>query len=83
MNVCVCVCVCVAESDNSITLLTGIRLVTYYGATDIQEATALTYRNNRIDIYSNSWGPHDNGYSVGGPGQLARRAFETGVKKVH
>ena len=28
-------------------------------ATDAQEASALGYQNNYIDVYSNSWGPSD------------------------
>ena len=42
----------------------GIRLLSFYGTTDIQEATALNFKYNNIDIYSNSWGPHDTGYTV-------------------
>ena len=60
----------------------GIRLLSFYGTTDIQEATALNFKYNNIDIYSNSWGPHDTGYTVQRPGQLANRAFEMGVEKV-
>ena len=58
-------------------------MLSYFGATDIQEATAFNHKYNRIDIYSNSWGPPDTGYAVQGPKQLASRAFEMGIKKVY
>ncbi|KAG8440740.1 hypothetical protein GDO86_006470 [Hymenochirus boettgeri] len=49
--------------------------------TDVVEAKSLGVRPDYIDIYSSSWGPDDDGKTVDGPGPLARKAFEDGVKK--
>ena len=47
--------------------------------TDAVEAKSLSLNNQHIDIYSASWGPDDDGKTVDGPGNLASRAFITGV----
>ncbi len=60
----------------------GLRLLTDHGTTDIQESTALNYKYDEIDIYSNSWGPSDTGFTVSGPGLLTKMALENGVTKV-
>ena len=60
----------------------GLRLITGVGATDVQEATALSYKNNVIQIYSNSWGPDDDGMTVSGPGLLLNMAFQNSVMSV-
>lgn len=49
---------------------------------DIVEAGSLSLKPNYIDIYSNSWGPKDDGATVDGPGTLAKKAFVEGVTKV-
>ncbi|KAI0989066.1 hypothetical protein GJ496_003756 [Pomphorhynchus laevis] len=46
---------------------------------DRVEAASLSFRPDRIDIYSASWGPDDNGKVVDGPGRLAKKAFEEGA----
>ena len=57
--------------------LVGYRLL---GAeTDANEADALTRNNNLIDIYSNSWGPSDDGRRLEAPGPLTESAMESGV----
>ena len=48
----------------------GIRLIGKTGITDIQVANALSHLNNDIHIYSNSWGPTDDGMTVQGPGTV-------------
>jgi len=48
--------------------------------TDALEAKALSFNRDHIDIYSASWGPDDDGNTVDGPGTLASRALEEGVK---
>ncbi len=64
--------------------LAGIRLIGG-AATDAQEASALTYQNNNQgglgtnSIYSNSWGPNDDGATLEGPGTLAKAALLSGV----
>ena len=62
-------------------LTAGIALL---GAgTDMNEASSLTFANNIVDIYSNSWGPSDDGVTVGGPGMLTTMALEAGVTEVY
>lgn len=46
------------------------------------EASALGHLQQDIDIYSNSWGPTDNGVLVDGPGPLTRAVMENGIKTV-
>ena len=50
--------------------------------TDLVEATALSFNRDYIDIYSASWGPDDDGKTVDGPGFLALKAIEDGIKYV-
>jgi subtilisin-like proprotein convertase family protein len=58
--------------------LAGIRLIA--GPVDDQtEALALSYKNQDIDIYSNSWGPFDDGQRLEGPGPLTRAALQDSV----
>ena len=47
---------------------------------DAVEARALSLNPQHIDIYSASWGPEDDGKTVDGPGPLAKKAFEKGIK---
>ncbi|NP_001086467.1 proprotein convertase subtilisin/kexin type 6 L homeolog precursor [Xenopus laevis] len=58
----------------------GIRMLDG-DVTDVVEAKSLGVRPDYIDIYSSSWGPDDDGKTVDGPGPLARKAFEDGIKK--
>ena len=50
--------------------------------TDAVESSALGYQYNYVDVYSNSWGPPDNGYYVRGPGYLTSNTLENGVTRV-
>ncbi|XP_076465280.1 neuroendocrine convertase 1-like [Babylonia areolata] len=52
----------------------GIRLLDGT-ITDRLEAAALSFRNDYIDVYSMSWGPTDDGKTVGGPLTLAEEAM--------
>ena len=70
MNGYVCVC-----------LIPGILLLGR-GQDDIAESRALSHENDIIDIYSNSWGPFDDGFRVEGPLALAKRTFKEGTQKV-
>jgi hypothetical protein len=38
--------------------------------------------NFRVDIFSASWGPNDDGKTVEGPGRMALTALINGVTKV-
>ncbi len=47
--------------------------------TDAQEAAAFGWQNNNIDIYSNSWGPDDDGLRLEGPGPLTLAAIQNAI----
>ncbi|MAJ19226.1 MAG: hypothetical protein CMA06_05240 [Euryarchaeota archaeon] len=55
--------------------LAGSTLIACW-AGDSTEADALSFENDDIDIYSNSWGPSDDGSTLAGPGPLTLAAFE-------
>lgn len=59
--------------------VTGIRLIAMPTA-DYEEAIALSHKSNDIDIYSNSWGPYDDGSSLETPGRVTQEMFERQVK---
>ena len=46
------------------------------GSPDSMEADALSFENDGVDIYSNSWGPSDNGQTLSAPGPLTMAALE-------
>ncbi len=50
--------------------------------TDAMEASALTFNNQYIDVYSCCWGPPDDGDNFKKPHPLTAEALETGVKEV-
>nr|CAD7587377.1 unnamed protein product [Timema genevievae] len=58
----------------------GVRLLDGF-VNDRVEGTALGYAYDKVDIYSASWGPNDDGKTVEGPGTLALEAIERGVKE--
>ena len=64
-----------------ISIHAGILLIAF-GQTDVTEAKALGYRDDVIQIYSNSWGPQDTGFLVEGPDKLTKRALAAGVQEV-
>lgn len=51
--------------------------------TDMLEAEALNHALDLVDVYSNSWGPTDDGKTLEGPGKLTLMALEKGVKEVN
>jgi subtilisin-like proprotein convertase family protein/subtilisin family serine protease len=57
--------------------LAGIRLLASE-VSDADEANALSYKRDQIDIYSNSWGPSD-GNGPEAPGPLTVEALESNV----
>ena len=59
----------------------GIR-VDLGSSSDVLEAQSLGYKNNYIQIYSNSWGPADYGFFVSGPDTLLQQTFKNGVAEV-
>ena len=65
--------------------LSGIRLIadscTSSFTQDESKAYALNHRLDAVDIYTNSWGPVDDGKSLGEIGPLALSALETGISE--
>jgi subtilisin-like proprotein convertase family protein len=55
--------------------LIGIRLIED-AIDDSQIADALSYQRNITDIYSNSWGPFDDGSTLEGPGPITLAALQ-------
>ena len=47
-----------------------------------QEASALHFRSDVIQIYSNSYGPADDGFTVAGPGPDSLKAIQIGINNV-
>jgi len=58
--------------------IAGHRLIAC-GFSDSTSADALSYDNDDIDIYSNSWGPFDSGNILEGPGPITIAAIEDSV----
>ena len=56
--------------------LVGMRLIAAT-VTDAQEAEAMAYLPDLIQIKSNSWGPDDTGMVLEGPGPLTLAAFQS------
>jgi len=48
---------------------------------DTLEGRALSHALDKVDIFSSSWGPNDDGETVEGPGRLASLALEKGVRE--
>ena len=65
----------------SIRVSPALRLISAPGGTDVDEADALSWRSEEVDIYSNSWGPEDSGTAVMGPGELLEMVFETSTRE--
>ncbi|KAK7204276.1 pheromone processing endoprotease Kex2 [Myxozyma melibiosi] len=58
----------------------GIRILSKE-ISDADEALALNFAMQDIDIYSCSWGPPDDGKAMDAPGVLIKRAMVNGVEK--
>jgi len=58
--------------------LAGLRLIAGW-PTDQDEADALTFKNQQIDVYSNSWGAPDAADNLEAPGRLTLAAMANGV----
>ncbi|MBE9041211.1 S8 family serine peptidase [Oscillatoriales cyanobacterium LEGE 11467] len=58
--------------------IAGFRLVDA-PTSDLDEANALSYKSQEIDIYNNSWGPTDDARRLEGPGPLTLAALENGT----
>lgn len=60
---------------------TGVKVLGR-GATNLAEARALNHKVDTFDIYSNSWGPNDDGATMELIGALGAKAIEKGVTEV-
>ena len=60
--------------------LAGLLLIAC-STTDVRESNSLSHERQNIDIYSNSWGPYDDGKRVEAPGPLMLAAFEDDVSQ--
>ena len=58
--------------------IAGHRLIAC-GFSDSTSADAVSFDNNDIDIYSNSWGPFDSGNILDGPGPITIAAIEESI----
>ncbi|XP_050441941.1 neuroendocrine convertase 1-like [Adelges cooleyi] len=47
--------------------------------TDVRESNALKHRYDIVDIYSNSWGPSDNGYFMEHISDFAKESLSLGI----
>eukprot|EP01095_Lingulamoeba_sp_RSL-Kostka_P016267 TRINITY_DN78_c7_g1_i1.p1 TRINITY_DN78_c7_g1~~TRINITY_DN78_c7_g1_i1.p1 ORF type:complete len:576 (+),score=248.43 TRINITY_DN78_c7_g1_i1:14-1741(+) len=59
----------------------GVRVLAKMTVTDYEEAEAITYARDEVDVYSNSWGPYDDGETLEGPGPLVLDAIEDSINK--
>lgn len=57
-----------------LSMLAGLRLIAE-PVSDAIEAHGLSYSDADISVYSNSWGPQDDGQRLDGPGPLTQRAM--------
>jgi len=58
----------------------GVRMLDG-SVTDLLEGKAMAHAVDKVDVYSASWGPSDNGKTVEGPGKMASLALEKGIKE--
>lgn len=49
---------------------------------DVIEAKAVNHALDKVQIYSGSWGPQDNGQALDGPGHLTSLALHRGITHV-
>jgi subtilisin family serine protease len=56
--------------------LVGMRINLEVGTTDLDEAEAMTWKKDQIEIKSNSWGPSDDGYTLKAPDSLMAAALK-------
>jgi len=59
----------------------GIRMLDQPYMTDLIEANSMGHEPQRIDIYSASWGPTDDGRTVDGPRNYTMRAIVRGINE--
>ena len=62
-------------------IIQGVRMLDGK-ATDALEASSLGFQLQYVDIFSNCWGPKDDGKTFGKPGPLAAKALKRGAEMV-
>ena len=62
-------------------LFAGVRILDKE-LTDALKAKGLGFRQDYVDIYSNSWGPDDNGHEVAEIGVMTEEVLNQGALKV-
>lgn len=62
--------------------IVGIRLIAA-AVYDYEEAQALSHHSDKIRIYSNSWGPYDDGMDLSGPGLVLQHVLKMGYESGH
>lgn len=60
--------------------LAGLRILASWPS-DALESGALGYKLQDNHVFSNSWGPTDDGNRKEGPGKLTLQALETGIRE--
>ena len=60
---------------------TGLRL-NVSNTLDLTQADVLSYQASYVDVYSNSWGPSETGFTVGGPGYVTQRTLKRAIEQV-
>lgn len=63
--------------------IAGIRMLDQPYMTDLIEANSMGHEPNKIDIYSASWGPTDDGKTVDGPRHATMKAIVKGINEVN
>lgn len=61
--------------------IAGIRMLDQPYMTDLIEANSMSHESNKIDIYSASWGPTDDGKTVDGPRHSTMKAIVKGINE--
>ena len=71
-----------AFNANHVPLIAGVRMLDGK-ATDALEASSLGFQLQYVDVFSNCWGPKDDGKTFGKPGPLAAKALKRGAESVN
>ena len=61
--------------------IAGIRMLDQPYMTDLIEANSMGHEPNKIDIYSASWGPTDDGKTVDGPRHATMKSIVRGINE--
>ena len=72
---------CIVWYNRVISIIQGVRMLDGK-ATDALEASSLGFQLQYVDVFSNCWGPKDDGKTFGKPGPLAAKALKRGAETV-